>query len=75
MIELLRDLRKIVVTGFVGGSDLTKIQEQLGVTGNNGAKPLFIATAIHYAFSRLVRLTYAPVQLSMISTSHSQRTV
>ena len=36
MIDLLRELRKKVVTGFVGGSDLSKIQEQLGVTGNNG---------------------------------------
>lgn len=32
----MRDLRKKVVIGFVGGSDLSKIQEQLGVTGNNG---------------------------------------
>ena len=36
MIELLRELRKEFVIGFVGGSDLKKIQEQLGVTGNNG---------------------------------------
>ena len=36
MIDLLRELRKKVVTGFVGGSDLSKIQEQLGATGNNG---------------------------------------
>lgn len=36
MIAILKDLRKVVATGFVGGSDLNKIQEQLGVTGNNG---------------------------------------
>ncbi|EJD07508.1 eukaryotic phosphomannomutase [Fomitiporia mediterranea MF3/22] len=35
MINLLRELRKQVVIGFVGGSDLNKIQEQLGVSGNN----------------------------------------
>ncbi len=37
MISLLNTLRKELVIGFVGGSDLNKIQEQLGVTGNNGA--------------------------------------
>ncbi|KAH8116386.1 eukaryotic phosphomannomutase [Phellopilus nigrolimitatus] len=35
IIKMLRDLRKEIVTGFVGGSNLSKIQEQLGVTGNN----------------------------------------
>jgi len=35
MISLLNDLRKLMAVGFVGGSDLRKIQEQLGVTGNN----------------------------------------
>ncbi|KAG8835704.1 Phosphomannomutase [Serendipita sp. 405] len=33
MIELLQELRKKVVIGFVGGSDLVKISEQLSVTG------------------------------------------
>jgi phosphomannomutase len=36
MIKLLRDLRKKVVIGFVGGSDLGKISEQLAVGGNDG---------------------------------------
>jgi phosphomannomutase len=36
MIDLLRDLRKRVVIGFVGGSDLGKISEQLSVHGFNG---------------------------------------
>ena len=40
MIRLLRDLRKQVIIGFVGGSNLAKIQEQLGVSGNNGALTL-----------------------------------
>jgi len=35
MIHLLRDLRKKVVIGFVGGSDLGKISEQLSVAGAN----------------------------------------
>ncbi|KAI0060958.1 eukaryotic phosphomannomutase [Artomyces pyxidatus] len=35
MIELLRELRKKVVIGFVGGSDLVKISEQLAVGGAN----------------------------------------
>ena len=37
MIELLRQLREQVVIGFVGGSDLVKISEQLSVNGINGA--------------------------------------
>lgn len=36
MIKLLRDLRKKVIIGFVGGSDLGKISEQLAVGGNDG---------------------------------------
>ncbi|KAK7466297.1 Phosphomannomutase 1 [Stygiomarasmius scandens] len=35
MIQILRDLRKKVVIGFVGGSDLVKIAEQLSVNGSN----------------------------------------
>ncbi|KAF9451338.1 phosphomannomutase [Macrolepiota fuliginosa MF-IS2] len=35
MIETLRDLRKQVVIGFVGGSDLVKITEQLEAAGNS----------------------------------------
>ncbi|KDQ61596.1 hypothetical protein JAAARDRAFT_54948 [Jaapia argillacea MUCL 33604] len=35
MTQLLRDLRKKVAIGFVGGSDLVKISEQLSVAGNN----------------------------------------
>ena len=36
MLELLKELRKKVVIGFVGGSDLVKITEQLSVSGHNG---------------------------------------
>ncbi|EGN96563.1 hypothetical protein SERLA73DRAFT_184639 [Serpula lacrymans var. lacrymans S7.3] len=35
MIELLRALRKKYVIGFVGGSDLVKISEQLSVNGSD----------------------------------------
>lgn len=37
IIEFLRKLREQVVVGFVGGSDLVKISEQLSVNGINGA--------------------------------------
>lgn len=36
MLSLLQQLRKKVAIGFVGGSDLVKQQEQLGVGGING---------------------------------------
>ncbi|KAF9462947.1 eukaryotic phosphomannomutase [Collybia nuda] len=35
MIRTLRELRKKMVIGFVGGSDLAKISEQLSVAGSN----------------------------------------
>jgi len=38
MIKLLRDLRKRVVIGFVGGSDLGKISEQLAVDGSDAVQ-------------------------------------
>ena len=36
MLALLQKLREKVAIGFVGGSDLVKQQEQLGVNGLNG---------------------------------------
>ena len=36
MLALLSRLREKVVIGFVGGSDLVKQQEQLGVNGLDG---------------------------------------
>jgi len=36
ILDLLKELRKKVVIGFIGGSDLVKITEQLSVAGNNG---------------------------------------
>lgn len=36
--SFLEELRKKVVIGFVGGSDLSKQQEQLGHNGKDGGK-------------------------------------
>ena len=36
MVQMLRDLRKKVAIGFVGGSDIEKIKEQLNVHGMDG---------------------------------------
>jgi phosphomannomutase len=35
ILDLLKELKKKVAIGFVGGSDLVKITEQLSVRGNN----------------------------------------
>ncbi|KAH9034674.1 eukaryotic phosphomannomutase [Lactarius hengduanensis] len=35
MLQLLKELRKKVVIGFVGGSDLVKISDQLSIPGSN----------------------------------------
>jgi phosphomannomutase len=37
MLDTLQQLRKKAVIGFVGGSDLVKITEQLSLTGEPGA--------------------------------------
>jgi phosphomannomutase len=37
MLNVLSDLRKKAVIGFVGGSDLAKIEEQLAVGNMTGA--------------------------------------
>ena len=50
MLELLKELRKKVTIGFVGGSDLVKITDQLSVTGNNGECKL-PASLLHRAFN------------------------
>lgn len=43
MLDTLKALRKKAVIGFVGGSDLPKQMEQLGVNGANGGRsPLAI---------------------------------
>ena len=44
MIYTLRALRKKFVIGFVGGSDMVKISEQLSVGGSDGA--------VHHSDSR-----------------------
>jgi phosphomannomutase len=35
ILDILKELRKKAAIGFVGGSDLVKITEQLSVRGNN----------------------------------------
>lgn len=42
MLVILEKLRQKVAIGFVGGSDLVKQQEQLGVNGLNGIHPHLI---------------------------------
>jgi phosphomannomutase len=65
ILELLKEIRKKAVIGFVGGSNLVKITEQLG---NSGQKEL-------RDFTWTCHLTaYSWFQLSMISTSGLQRT-
>lgn len=40
MLELLKQVRQKAVIGFVGGSDLAKITEQLAVHGQNSRSSL-----------------------------------
>lgn len=54
MIELLKELRKKVVIGFVGGSDFKKISEQLSVGGRNSKYRLFRTFCIDFNFRCLV---------------------
>ena len=55
MLELLKELRKKYVIGFLGGSNLAKITEQLNVAGNNGqqALPSFSVAAPSNRISRV----------------------
>jgi phosphomannomutase len=45
VLQVLKDLRKKVVIGFVGGSDLIKISEQLSVHGSNAIEAFDFAFA------------------------------
>jgi hypothetical protein len=40
MTQLLRELRKRAYIGFVSGSDIVKVSEQLDVPGEPGTKSL-----------------------------------
>lgn len=53
MLDLLKELRKKVVIGFVGGSDLAKISEQLAIDGEPGACPSMHSESIRDAYSAL----------------------
>lgn len=73
MLELLRELRRHVVIGFVGGSDLVKIQEQLGADGTNGLFTLLepIASRIypHVLSQSLIILTLHLLKMALLPTS------
>jgi len=45
MLEILKELRKKVVIGFVGGSDLVKISEQLSINGSDAVNDFDFAFA------------------------------
>jgi hypothetical protein len=67
MIETLRALRKKLIIGFVGGSDLKKIREQLQTGTEDGMDALFL---------RQIALTSTAVcQSFMISTTVLRRMV
>jgi len=55
MIHLLRELRKKVAIGFVGGSDLAKISEQLAVADANGEHLRDNIPPICYVLDTLLR--------------------
>jgi len=59
MIDTLRALRKKVVVGFLGGSDLSKITEQLHVDTDNG--PLVFLACLRVL---LLNFLSAPFSLS-----------
>ena len=66
ILELLKELRKNVAIGFVGGSDLVKIIEQLSVIGNNSECEIPVPRAYD-------SIAEFGSQSSKISTSRSQR--
>jgi hypothetical protein len=70
MLALLAELRKRVVTGVVGGSDLVKITEQLSPTGAPSALPLS-----HCLFYPKQLSHMDPDQSSTISTTRLLKTV
>ncbi|KAH9066655.1 eukaryotic phosphomannomutase [Lactarius vividus] len=45
MLQLLKELRKKVVIGFVGGSDFVKISDQLSISGSNAVDAFDFAFA------------------------------
>lgn len=66
MIEVLRELRKKLVIGFVGGSDFAKISEQLSVGGKNSQ--LKLTNKVHADLNEAI-------QLSTTSIMHLRKTV
>ena len=70
MLELLRELRKKVVIGFVGGSDLVKITDQLTISENNREYGVPTTLPTRANDLSIVRLGFQP---STISTLRLQR--
>jgi Eukaryotic phosphomannomutase len=73
MLELLKELRKKLVIGFVGGSDLVKITEQLTLNGNN--RKCELAAYPPFDVSETISIAQLVSQPSTISTLHLQRMV
>jgi Eukaryotic phosphomannomutase len=73
MLELLKELRKKLAIGFVGGSDLAKITEQLTVNGNN--RKCGLAAYPTFDVSETISIAQLVSQPSTISTLHLQRMV
>ena len=72
ILDLLKELRKKVAIGFVGGSDLVKITEQLSVRGNNSKCEL---PGPQFRHMRMTPTAQREFQSPMISTSHLPRMV
>ena len=70
MLELLRELRKKLVIGFVGGSDLVKITDQLTISENNREYGVPTTLPTRANDLSIVRLGFQP---STISTLRLQR--
>ena len=64
MLNLLDEVRKKAVIGFVGGSNLEKITEQLSVDGRNGMIWWLGSSNCAYEFTKP----------STISTMHLRKT-
>jgi len=69
--EILNKLRKKVVIGFVGGSDLSKQKEQLGPNGTSVDKQVMNRLAINRR--EVIKGSDTVLQLSTSLTLHSLR--
>lgn len=51
MLDLLRQVRELAVIGFVGGSDLPKITEQLAIHGQDSESCWGVAASLYIHFA------------------------